>query len=253
MSGGLLEGRTAIVTGATSGIGAAVARRFVSEGSQVVCVGRSDERGRSLVAELGDSRAAFVQVDLTEPEAPARVIERTLGRFGSVDVLVNNAAMDYVGPLTEAPQDEIELIMRTNLIAPIRMLQHAVTAMGDEGGAIVNVVSRLAVIGVPKMVIYGASKGGLLSFTRGAAIELAPLGIRVNAVAPGQIRTPLTEAWLDGEEDRDAAYAAAVRGVPQGRLGEAEEVADVIVFLASDHSSHVTGASVPVDGGYTSA
>jgi NAD(P)-dependent dehydrogenase (short-subunit alcohol dehydrogenase family) len=134
------------------------------------------------------------------------------------------------------------------------MLQAAgrVMARGG-GGAIVNVSSRLASIGVPTMSVYSASKGALLALTRAAAVELAPQGIRVNAVAPGMTRTSLFEAWLAAEPDREASLGRVLGGIPQQRLAEPGDVAAAIAYLASDESGHVTGASLPVDGGYTAA
>jgi NAD(P)-dependent dehydrogenase (short-subunit alcohol dehydrogenase family) len=145
-------------------------------------------------------------------------------------------------------------VFETNVLGAYRMLTRIARALkARDGGSIVNVTSRLASIGVPTMAVYGASKGALLALTRGAAVELAPYGIRVNAVAPGMTATPLMEAWLADQPDPEASAAEVARTIPQGRVGTPEEVAAAIAYLAADESAHVTGASIPVDGGYTAA
>jgi NAD(P)-dependent dehydrogenase (short-subunit alcohol dehydrogenase family) len=244
-------GKVVVVTGATAGIGAATARRLAGEGAALVLSGRSPERGAAIAGELG---ATFVAGDLVEAEVPDRIVAAAVERHGRVDALVNNAAIDHTGDLLETPADEVRELFEVNVFAALRMLQAAgrVMARGG-GGAIVNVSSRLASIGVPTMSVYSASKGALLALTRAAAVELAPKGIRVNAVAPGMTRTPLFEAWLAAEPDREAALGRILGGIPQRRLAEPGDVAAAIAYLASDESGHVTGASLPVDGGYTAA
>jgi NAD(P)-dependent dehydrogenase (short-subunit alcohol dehydrogenase family) len=245
------EGKAIVVTGATAGIGAATARRLAGEGGALVLTGRNREAADALVAELGPERTCFVGGDVRDPATAERVVATALERHGRLDVLVNNAAVDHTGDVLDAPVDEVREMFDVNFFGALHMLQAAGRAMRGRGGAIVNVSSRLAAIGVPTMALYSASKGALLSLTRGAAIELAPQGIRVNAVAPGQTRTPLFDAWAAAEGEDVAARAAAA--IPQGRLATPEEVAAAIAYLASDEAAHVTGASLPVDGGYTAA
>jgi NAD(P)-dependent dehydrogenase (short-subunit alcohol dehydrogenase family) len=244
-------GKVVVVTGATAGIGDATARRLAAEGAALVLSGRSQERGAAIARELG---ATFVAGDLVEAEVPDRIVAAAVDRHGRVDALVNNAAIDHTGDLLETPADEVRKLFEVNVFAALRMLQAAgrVMARGG-GGAIVNVSSRLASIGVPTMSVYSASKGALLALTRAAAVELAPQGIRVNAVAPGMTRTSLFEAWLAAEPDREASLGRVLGGIPQRRLAEPGDVAAAIAYLASDESGHVTGASLPVDGGYTAA
>jgi NAD(P)-dependent dehydrogenase (short-subunit alcohol dehydrogenase family) len=244
------HGKVAIVTGGTSGIGAEAARRLASEGASVLITGRSAQRGRAVLASLGTG-GAFIAADLTEPGAATRVVEAALSTYGRVDVLVNNAALDHAGPLLDTPVDEAREVFEVNVFAALAMLQCAARAMLTDGGAIVNVSSRLASVGAPTMAIYGASKGALSALTRSAAVELAPHRIRVNAVAPGMTRTPLFDAWCAQQAHPAGAEDRVVAAIPQGRLAEAADVAAAIVFLACDDASHVTGVSLAVDGGYT--
>jgi NAD(P)-dependent dehydrogenase (short-subunit alcohol dehydrogenase family) len=244
-------GKVIAVTGATAGIGTATARRLAAEGGTLVLTGRNRESAEALLAELGDERAAFVAGDVRERATADRVVAAALDRHGRLDVLVNNAAVDHTGDVLETPIEEVRAVFDVNVFGAIQMLQAAGRAMRGRGGAIVNVSSRLASIGVPTMAMYSAAKGALLSLTRAAAVELARDGIRVNAVAPGMTRTPLFEAWA-AAEDRDVV-ARAADAIPQGRFGTPEEVAAAIAFLASDDATHITGASLPVDGGYTAA
>jgi NAD(P)-dependent dehydrogenase (short-subunit alcohol dehydrogenase family) len=249
---GRLAGKVAIVTGGTSVIGAETARRFVQEGARVIITGRSRERGDELAHLLGSS-LRFECLDLTGENAPAQVIEAALHAYGRVDVLVNNAALDHTGELLHAPMPEVREVFEINVFAALRMLQAAAQSMTGAGGSIVNVTSRLASIGVPSMGIYSASKGAMLALTRAAAVELAPSAIRVNAVAPGMTHTPLFDAWLASQAERERIMSETVAAVPQGRLAEPADVAAAILYLASDEALHVTGASLAVDGGYTAA
>jgi NAD(P)-dependent dehydrogenase (short-subunit alcohol dehydrogenase family) len=249
-----LEGKVAIVTGATGGIGEAIARRFAAEGARVVAVGRRDEPAAALVEALGGpERARFVAGDVVDP-ATAREALAAADDWGGPDTLVNNAGIDHTGPLLDTDLREVRALFDTNFFGALSMLQAGGRAMaGRGGGSIVNVTSRLASIGVPQMTLYSASKGALLALTRGAAVELAPLRIRVNAVAPGLTRTPLVQAWLAAQADPAETEAQAVAGIPQRRFAEPEDVAAAAAYLAADESAHVTGASIAVDGGYTAA
>ena len=258
---GRLDGQVAIVTGGASGIGAAVARRFADEGARQVIVGLADEerRAASLVEELGSGRAVFVAGDVTAPETASRAVDAATGRFGRLDVLVNNAGLDYSGVhVLESDLQFSRRVMEVNFLGPLLMLQAAARAMtaspapeaGASSGAVVNLASRAGVVGVPSMAVYGASKAALISLTRTAALELAP-DIRVNAVAPGATETPMMRTWIDEQDDPVAFEAALAATVPLGRLARPDEVANAVLFLASHEASHVTGVVLSVDGGYT--
>jgi NAD(P)-dependent dehydrogenase (short-subunit alcohol dehydrogenase family) len=248
-----LAGKTVIVTGGTMGIGEAIVRRCLDEGARVVVVARNRARGERLVAELGEDRARFVAGDVTDPAVADAAVEAA-ARFGGVDVLVNNAAIDFTSDLLDTDPEDVRRVFDTNVFGALWMLARVARELKRRGGgSIVNVSSRLASIGVPTMVVYSASKGALLALTRGAAIELAPHGVRVNAVAPGLTATPLYDAWLGDHDDPEAKAAEVAASIPQGRVGTPEEVAAAVAYLAADESAHVTGASIPIDGGYTAA
>jgi NAD(P)-dependent dehydrogenase (short-subunit alcohol dehydrogenase family) len=247
-----LAGKVAIVTGAGGGIGAATARRLDAERARLVLVGRAEEKLREVAGGL-DGESVAVAVDLTGDGAAEAVVARAREAFGRVDVLVNNAAMDHTDDLLEASEEDVRRVFDINFFAAASLLQAAARAMRGEGGSIVNVSSRLAAIGVPTMGFYGASKGALNALTRHAAIELAPLGVRVNAVAPGMTRTPLLDEWLADQPDPAATEAEVASKIPLGELATPADVAAAIAFLASTDAAHVTGVVLPVDGGYTAA
>jgi NAD(P)-dependent dehydrogenase (short-subunit alcohol dehydrogenase family) len=241
--------RTAIVTGSTSGIGHTIARRLHTDGFNVVITGRDEQRGRQVCADLGE-RSTFIALDLTADGAPATLAATAVETYGRLDVLVNNAAQDHTGDLLEVPIQEIRHAFEVNSVAPIAVLQHAAKRM-EHGGAIINISSRLASIGVPTMSIYSATKGAINAMTTAAAVELADRNIRVNAVAPGMTRTPLYDAWLNEQNDPVEAERDVLAGIPLHRLASPDDVAAAVSFLASEQAAYITGVCVPIDGGYT--
>jgi NAD(P)-dependent dehydrogenase (short-subunit alcohol dehydrogenase family) len=251
---GRLEGKAAVVTGATEGIGHAIARAFVQEGARVVAVARRPEPGERLASELGGA-VRFVQGDVAEPGTADRAVAEALERFGALDVLVNNAALDLSGvPLFHTTLEKAREIFDVNLFGALAMQVACARAMAERGGgSIVNVTSRLGLVGLPGSAVYGASKGALHALTRGAAIEWAPIGIRVNSVAPGLTETPMIKVWVEAHDDPEAFRRQREQTIPQGRFADPEDVAAAVVYLASDEARSVTGASISVDGGYTAA
>ena len=250
---GRMDDLTAIVTGGTQGIGEAVVRRFVENGAHVVIVARTQEPGRAIVDELGADRAVFVQGDVAEGDVADRAVQAAVEAFGGLDVLVNNAGIDFAKAVLDTSESDVERVLAVNYVGAFKFLQSAAAEMRQRGGSIVNVVSRTANVGVPTMGTYGASKGALLSLTRAAALEFAPFGIRVNAVAPGMTDTPLIRAWIADQDNPSAFEKEMAKTVPLNRLATPDDVAGAVLFLAGSDSTYITGACIPVDGGYTAA
>ena len=250
---GRLAGKIAVVTGGTSGIGEATVRLFVSEGARVVIVARRNGPGEMLVANFGPDRAQFLAGDVASEATATNAIDLA-ERWGGADILVNNAAMDWVSPILETSEADMRRVLDTNFIGSFLMLREAGRKMLERRrGSIVNLTSRNASVGVPTMGLYAAAKGALLALTRAAAIEWAREGVRVNAVAPGLTQTPLIRTWISDQDDPPEFEKGVASTIPQGRMAEPIDVASAILFLASDESMHITGVSLAVDGGYTAA
>jgi NAD(P)-dependent dehydrogenase (short-subunit alcohol dehydrogenase family) len=248
---GRLAGKIAIVTGGTSGIGETTVRLFVSEGARVVIVARRHAPGEQLVAELGPVTTRFVSGDVANEATAKTAIDLAEG-WGGLDVLVNNAAMDWVSPILETSVADVRRVLDTNFIGSFLMQREAARGMlKRRSGSIINLTSRTASVGVATMGLYAAAKGALLSLTRAAAIEWADQGVRVNAVAPGLTATPLVRTWISEQDDPVAFETEVTAAIPQGRMAQPIDVANAILFLASDESRHVTGITLAVDGGYT--
>ena len=245
---GRVAGKVAVITGAARGMGAATARLFVEHGASVLLVDRRDDIGIDLARSLDPTGkvAAYESGDVTDAEAWDAIAASARDRFGGVDVLVNNAGIIRVVPLLETDPELFRKVLDTNLVSAflgIRAITPLLTARGS--GSIINVSSPQGIEGRANMAAYTASKFGVRGLTRTAAIELGPMGIRVNCVVPGPIRTAMTERKGWSDEDYDRAYGS----YPLGRMGRADEVAAVSLFLASDESSFCTGADFVADGG----
>jgi 3alpha(or 20beta)-hydroxysteroid dehydrogenase len=239
---GRLAGKTAIITGAARGQGAAEARRFASEGASVVITDVLDTDLKIVAEEIG-SAALAVTHDVSSEAAWAAVVQAATETFGGVDILVNNAAIYWTRPLVDENVADFERLLRVNLIGAMLGIQAVVPAMKARGGgSIVNIASFAGTRGIYGHGSYGMSKWALRGLSQVAAIELGTEGIRVNAVLPGSIDTAMLPVARE-------EFEARFNDVPLGRVGTAEEVADVVLFLASDESSYLTGAELHVDGG----
>jgi 3-oxoacyl-[acyl-carrier protein] reductase len=243
------EGRTAVITGASRGIGLAIAERLVADGARVVVTARKKKTLDQAVTRLGGpAHALGVAGRADDPEHQHESIRQAIEAFGSVDMLVNNAGINPAyGPMVELDLGAARKVVEVNCIAAMSWVQQAHGAwMKDHGGAVVNVSSVSGVRPAPGIGFYGASKAMLISITELLAVELGP-GIRVNAVAPAVVKTRFATALYDGREEQVAA------AYPLRRLGEPEDIGSVVAFLLSDEAGWITGQTVVVDGGITLA
>jgi hypothetical protein len=246
-----LDGKVAIVTGASGGLGARFARVLDAAGARVVLAARRADRLEALALELHD--AHVVTCDLSETGAPAALVAATLVHFGRVDVLVNNAGTSEPTPALEETTDHFTATLRVNLVAPFELARECAHWMTDtgEGGAIVNVASIWGIVGVGQIPEsgYAASKGGLVNLTRELAAQWARKGVRVNCLAPGWFRTEMTDGLMFGDERAERWMR---QRTPMGRGGNDGELDGALLFLTSPASSFMTGQVVCVDGGWTS-
>lgn len=249
MTGTTLTGRTAIVTGASRGIGRAIAERFAEEGANVVLVARSQDALGDVLSTIGrrGGHALVVATDITAEDAAGTITERARAEFGSIDILVNNAGGNsFMSPLATMRLSGWHKTVALNLDSTVHLMHAVLPHMIERGsGSIINVSSIAGLRGIPMMSHYGAAKAAVISVTKSVAVEVAPQGIRVNALVPGWIETDLT-GFLRTDESIEESV---LRDVPMGRWGTSDEIADGAVFLASDASSFMTGQTLILDGG----
>jgi NAD(P)-dependent dehydrogenase (short-subunit alcohol dehydrogenase family) len=245
-----LEGKTCIITGGSSGIGAATVRRFVDEGAEVLIADIAADAAEGLARQLGNT-VSVMHCDVRLEEDVRKVADTAMRRWGHVDVLVNNAGSELNRTYDQTTVEEWDRVLDTDLKGPWLFCKHVVPHMVKAGrGSVINISSLNGLVGFPLSTAYGSAKGGLVVFTKDLAIELAPSGVRVNCVCPGVIATPMMERWTDLMPDKAEAQQM-LRGVmPIGRMGTAEEVAGAIFFFASDDSALCQGAVLSVDGGF---
>ncbi|QTH21333.1 SDR family oxidoreductase [Rhizorhabdus wittichii] len=241
-----LDGKVAIVTGATQGLGAGIAASLHAAGASVLVTGRDAERGAAVVAALGE-RAAFVAADIAQDEGVATCLDAALARFGRLDILVNNACL-YADPGLGASREEWHRSLDVNLVGPALLIAGAAGHLPSPGGVIVNIGSVGGKFGAAGRLLYPASKAALMQLTKSAAVTLAPRGIRVLTVSPAWTWSPAL-AGMAGSEQR--ADAVGARTHPLGRVGRDADVGDVVVFACSDMARFMTGVDLPVDGGYS--
>jgi NAD(P)-dependent dehydrogenase (short-subunit alcohol dehydrogenase family) len=246
-----LDGKVAIVTGASAGLGARFARVLDAAGARVVLAARRSDRLEALASELSD--AHVVACDLAEDGAPAALVAAALAHSDRVDILVNNAGRSEPTPAFDETTGHFTATLRVNLVAPFELARECARAMtlADTGGAIVNVASIWGLVGVGQIpeAGYAASKGGLVNLTRELAAQWARMGVRVNCLAPGWFRTEMTDGLMFGDEQSERWMK---QRTPMGRGGSEEELDGALLFLASPASSFMTGQILCVDGGWTS-
>jgi NAD(P)-dependent dehydrogenase (short-subunit alcohol dehydrogenase family) len=252
---GRLDGKVALITGAGNGMGRCAAELFATEGARVVVADFDESLGAATVDAISSAggEAAFVAVDVADNDQVAAMVQFARDRFGGLHVLYNNAGIFPAddGGVTETPEPTWQRVMDVNLKGVWLGCKHGVPAMIESGGgSIINVASFVAIVGAATaQIAYTASKGGVLSMTREIAVEHARNGVRANALCPGPIATPMLEELMSDPARRQRRMVH----IPMGRLGQAEELAKAALFLASDDSSYMTGASLVVDGGITAA
>jgi NAD(P)-dependent dehydrogenase (short-subunit alcohol dehydrogenase family) len=238
-----------LITGALTGIGRATAIAFARDGALIVISGRRDEVGQKLVAELREIgvEAEYWRADVRHEEDVRDLVNKTVGRFGRLDVAVNAAGTEgKLGPVTEQSAESYAATFDTNVLGTLLSMKHELRVMLPQGsGSIVNVSSAYGSIGAPAASVYVGSKHAVEGITKSAALEVAGTGVRVNVVAPGTTDTGMLTRFTNTDENK----AALVSTVPVKRLATPEEIAHVIVFVASAKASYMTGASIPVDGG----
>ncbi len=242
------RGKTVIVTGGSRGIGLAIARAFAHERAQVIIAALNETRGNAVAEELRRDGAPveFVRADVSRHEDAERLVATTLARFGQLDVLVNNAGAHQKAPFTQENEALWKRMYRINVLGTVFPSQAAVRHMQQRGqGTIVNIASKAGVVGEPGHAAYSAAKGAIIALTRAMAVELASFGIRVNAVCPGPVMTRMLLEAVPEEDERDALAAKA----PVGRVGEPEDIAGAVLFLASPESAMITGQALSIDGG----
>ncbi|MGW1280244.1 SDR family NAD(P)-dependent oxidoreductase [Streptomyces tsukubensis] len=254
--GGKLAGRTVLITGAARGQGEAEARLFAAEGARVVLGDILDEQGAAVAADLGEKTAVYVRLDVTREEDWAAAVATAKDRFGQIDGLVNNAGVSRFHRLVRTSAAEFQEITQVNQVGVflgIKAVAPEIAAAG--GGTIVNTSSYAGMTGMAYLGAYTASKHAVIGLTRVAALELAAQGIRVNAVCPGAVDTPMTDPTVldpraDPEEARESAAALYRKLVPLGRAGRPEEIARLVLFLSCEDSSYITGQPIVIDGGW---
>ncbi|MCX2810848.1 dihydroanticapsin 7-dehydrogenase [Bacillus sp. ChL18] len=249
-----LKDKTVIITGGASGIGYAAVQAFLNQQANVVVADIDEAQGEAMIRKENNDRLHFVRTDITDEPACQNAIRSAADKFGGLDVLINNAGIEIVAPIHEMELSDWNKVLNVNLTGMFLMSKHALKYMLKSGkGNIINTCSVGGVVAWPDIPAYNASKGGVLQLTRSMAVDYAKHNIRVNCVCPGIIDTPLNEkSFLENNEGTlEEIKKEKAKVNPLLRLGKPEEIANVMLFLASDLSSYMTGSAITADGGYT--
>mgnify|MGYP001337460493 CR=1 FL=1 len=245
-----LEGKVAIVTGGASGLGLAAAQRLADEGVRVVLADVADA-----AAEAGEFNGLYVETDVADSGAVESLVAKTVDAYGRLDIYFNNAGIEFHGPLTTIEPEQHRRMVEVNLNGVYFGLQSAIRAMleneGPQRGSIINTSSVAGLTGCPMLSSYNATKGAVVLMTKNAAVEYAAFGIRVNAICPGIIRTPMAVTSIADMGDEELLEDLGARAHPLGRIGEPEDVAAAVAFLASEESSFISGVALAIDGAMT--
>jgi NAD(P)-dependent dehydrogenase (short-subunit alcohol dehydrogenase family) len=252
---GRVDGKIALVTGASVGIGRAAALMLAREGARLVLTDIKDREGGALAEKITDEggEAIFLSHDVAREDHWSAVTTAAERRFGGLDILVNNAGVALAGTVENTTLDQWRWLMSINLDGVFLGVKYATALMKAKGGSIINLSSIEGLIGDANLAAYNASKGGVRLLTKSAALACAKAGykIRVNSIHPGYIQTPMVEGYIQGQSDPDASRAALAALHPLGHLGEPDDIAYGVLYLASDESKFITGSELVIDGGYT--
>jgi NAD(P)-dependent dehydrogenase (short-subunit alcohol dehydrogenase family) len=252
--GNRLQGKVALITGAASGIGRAIASRFALEGAKITLVDINSTAGRELVDKItaNGSSATFIKADLGNLHQVRNAIDATIARWGSLDILINNAAIEFVGTIEQTSEQDWERIITNDLKSVFLCSKFAIPHMIKRGGAIINIASTNGLLGVPEHAAYNSAKGGVISLTRQLAVDYGPSNIRVNCICPCTTDTPMVRKSISAA-DPGQYLKELGKNYPLRRIGKPEDIANAVLFLASDEASWITGVILPVDGGSSSS
>lgn len=248
-----LRNKVAIITGSSKGIGEGIARVYHQEGASIVVISRNEKEGEAMAEQLGRSegKAIYVRTDVTQSASIKNMINTAIETFGRLDILVNNAGYHLSKNIEDTSEEEWDYILKTNLYSTFLCSKYALPHLKKTEGNIINISSMVGLVGQPNATAYAATKGGQIAMTKNMAIDLAKYKIRVNAICPGWIQTPLVEDWFGQQPDEDAARKYIFGQHPLGRIGTIEECGKAALYLGSDDAGFVTGITLNIDGGIT--